>query len=88
MAIEDGAALGVLFSHLPSKAEIPTRLQIFQSLRINRVSAMVVFSSVGQDEYAKIADQAREFVEGRLPREFLLFFEPHEAGAWWEGGRW
>ena len=67
MAIEDGAALGVLFSDVTSKDEISARLQLFQELRIDRVSAMVIFSSVGQDEHAKIADVARQYVKGPLP---------------------
>ncbi|KAJ9615479.1 hypothetical protein H2200_001554 [Cladophialophora chaetospira] len=68
MAIEDGAALGVLLSSIKSKNEIPARLQLFQDLRIDRVSAMVVFSSVGQDEAARIADVARQYVKGPLPQ--------------------
>jgi salicylate hydroxylase len=71
MAIEDGAALGALLSSIKSKDEIPARLQLFQKLRIDRVSAMVIFSSVGQDESARIADIARQYVKGPLPREFL-----------------
>ncbi|RVX74932.1 hypothetical protein B0A52_01209 [Exophiala mesophila] len=67
MAIEDGAALGVLLSHLHSKNEILQRLALFERLRLDRVSAMQIFSSVGQDESAKIADLARPYVKGPLP---------------------
>jgi hypothetical protein len=70
MAIEDGAALGVLFSDLQSKDEIPDRLALFQRLRLNRVSAMQVFSSVGQDEAAKIADLVKPYVDGVVPSKF------------------
>ena len=70
MAIEDGAALGVLFSDLRSKDEIPDRLALFQRLRLNRVSAMQVFSSVGQDEAAKIAGVVQPYVEGPVPSKF------------------
>jgi len=70
MAIEDGAALGVLFSDLRSKDEIPDRLALFQRLRLNRVSAMQVFSSVGQDEAAKIADVVQPYIEGPVPSKF------------------
>jgi hypothetical protein len=72
MAIEDGAALGVLLSDLRSKDEIPDRLALFQSLRLNRVSAMQIFSSVGQDESAKITDVVRPYVEGPIPSKFLI----------------
>ena len=71
MAIEDGAALGAMLSSIKSKDEIPARLQLFQELRIDRVSAMVIFSSVGQDESARIAEIARRYVKGPLPREYL-----------------
>lgn len=67
MAIEDGAALGVLFSNLRSKDEIPERLALFENLRLDRVSAMQVFSSVGQDEAAKITHLAQPYVKGSLP---------------------
>ena len=75
MAIEDGAALGVLFSNLRSKDEIPDRLALFQRLRLDRVSAMQVFSSVGQDESAKIAELAQPYVKGPLPSKF--YFLPY-----------
>ena len=76
MAIEDGAALGALLSNIRSKDEIPARLQLFQQLRIDRVSAMVIFSSVGQDESARIADIARLYVKGPLPSEYLFAHSP------------
>jgi 2-polyprenyl-6-methoxyphenol hydroxylase-like FAD-dependent oxidoreductase len=67
MAIEDGAALGVLFSNLRSKNEVEERLALFERLRLDRVSAMQVFSSVGQDEAEKIQDLAKPYVKGHLP---------------------
>jgi salicylate hydroxylase len=67
MAVEDGAALGVLFSRLRSKDEISDRLALFERLRLDRVSAMQIFSSVGQDEAAKIAHRAQPYVKGRVP---------------------
>lgn len=72
MAIEDGAALGVLLSDLGSKAEVTDRLALFERLRLDRVSAMQVFSSVGQDESAKIADIARPYVRGPLPSKYIF----------------
>jgi len=67
MAIEDGAALGVLLSDLTLIDEIPARLKLFEDLRMDRVSVMQIFSSVGQDEYLKIADKARKYHKGPLP---------------------
>lgn len=67
MAVEDGAALGVLFSGLRSKDDVLDRLKLFQELRWKRVSRMQIFSSVGQDEAAKIADRVRPYVEAPPP---------------------
>ena len=69
MAVEDAAALGVLFSDLLSKEEISARLDLFQQLRLERVSVMQIFSSVGQDEHMKIADKVRPYFKGTLPSE-------------------
>jgi salicylate hydroxylase len=69
MAIEDAAALGVLLSGVKSKDAIAERLQQFEQLRLKRVAAMVIFSSVGQDEAHKIKDIVRPFVDGPLPSE-------------------
>ena len=69
MASEDGVGLGILLSNIQSRDEIRDRLRLFQDLRLKRVSAMVIFSSVGQDQAALIADQVRPFVDGPLPRK-------------------
>lgn len=72
MAVEDGGTLGVLLSGIKSKAEIPERLQLFEQLRVNRVTAMVIFSSVGQDEADKIEEAVRPYVDGPLPSKHSL----------------
>ncbi|KAL9086988.1 MAG: hypothetical protein Q9159_003882 [Coniocarpon cinnabarinum] len=60
-AIEDGAALGVLFSELTTKdrATIEERLQLFQDVRIGRASTVQVMSNqaaeLEQDEAARQA---------------------------------
>lgn len=73
MAVEDGAALGVLLSDLRSTEEVADRLRLFQELRLDRVSAMQIFSSVGQDESARIADSARQYVKGPLPSKLGVY---------------
>ena len=79
MAIEDGGALGVLLSKIRSKDEIPARLQLFQQLRIDRVSAMVILSSVGHDESAKIVDIARPYVKGPVPSACSFVSKPTDG---------
>ena len=79
MAIEDGGALGVLLSNVRSKEEIPARLQLFQQLRIDRVSAMVILSSVGHDESAKIVDIAQPYVKGPVPSAYSFVSKPTDS---------
>ena len=69
MAIEDGAALGVLLSNLRPEEKVEDRLALFEKLRLNRVSAMQIFSSVGQDQAAKNVEIAKPFVDGKVPSE-------------------
>ena len=69
MAVEDGAALGVLLSDMTSKDDVASRLRLFQELRKDRVSAMQIFSSVGRDEAHTIADKVRKYYKGHLPCE-------------------
>ena len=45
-AIEDGAALGVLFDQVHDKGAIEDRLQLFGRVRRNRGSALQILSSI------------------------------------------
>ncbi|SMQ47092.1 unnamed protein product [Zymoseptoria tritici ST99CH_3D7] len=65
MAIEDAAVLGVLISQMSSRAEIPSRLALFQELRKDRVCAMQIFSRQQQDHASM--DEAEKYVKGKLP---------------------
>jgi salicylate hydroxylase len=56
--------------------EIRCRLAIFEKIRLNRASAMQVFSNAGQDESWKIRERAKEYMpEGvevsSSPPEFM-----------------
>lgn len=69
-SIEDGAALGILFSRLPplTTAEdldrtIATRLQGFECVRKDRASVMQLYSSSGQVESESIRDEAMKFLK-------------------------
>lgn len=68
-SIEDGAALGILFSRLPPfttakhlEETIAARLQGFESVRHNRASVMQIYSNAGQDESEKIRDEAMKYL--------------------------
>ncbi|MCJ1267057.1 hypothetical protein MMC22_006942 [Lobaria immixta] len=69
-SIEDGAALGILFSRLPPLTTaddldktIAERLQGFESVRKDRASLMQIYSNAGQDESEKIREEAMKFLK-------------------------
>ncbi|ESZ89778.1 hypothetical protein SBOR_9838 [Sclerotinia borealis F-4128] len=64
-AIEDGCALGILFSNLPNTnpETISSRLTSFENVRRNRASAMQMFSNAGPDEAEKVKESVRGFME-------------------------
>ncbi|KAJ0368815.1 hypothetical protein COL26b_010701 [Colletotrichum chrysophilum] len=70
-AIEDGVALGICLSNISSSIYVPERLEMFESIRRNRASAVTIFSNAAQDEAEKIREAASEFVQPveRIPSE-------------------
>ncbi|KAF5875526.1 putative salicylate hydroxylase protein [Botrytis fragariae] len=66
-AIEDGCALGILFSNLPegsiTKETIAIRLASFQKLRRNRTSAVQIFSNGGYFQSDADKEKARIYLE-------------------------
>ena len=77
-SIEDGAAIGILFSRLPQyyranlDAEIARRLSAFEDVRKARASLMQIYSNAGQDEAEKIRDEAVRFLGPgvKVPSEY------------------
>lgn len=74
-AIEDGAALGIMLSqlaldvveNLDSEGGIGNRLRMFEKVRMDRASAMQIFSNVGQDQGERIQREAQRYVKGPVP---------------------
>jgi len=65
-AIEDGAALGVLFSGLEDPADLEKRLQLFENVRRNRGSAIQILSSTNPPASQAIRDAASKYLpEGK-----------------------
>jgi len=75
-ALEDGAALAVMLSRLQSSDEIPQRLELFEKVRINRASAIQIFSTVGQELGEKVHKDAEPYVNGPVPKK------PEEFRQW------
>lgn len=74
-AIEDGAALGVVFSKIaaPDAPSIASRLKHFENIRRNRASVMQMLSNAGQDEAAKARESVLPYMpDGNIPSESVL----------------
>ncbi|KAK6836722.1 salicylate hydroxylase [Apiospora arundinis] len=65
-SIEDGVAMGILFSHATTatnpKDVVTSRLALFESLRRHRCSAMQILSNAGQDEAERVRGAAARFI--------------------------
>ncbi|KAK7964253.1 hypothetical protein PG988_011227, partial [Apiospora saccharicola] len=61
-SIEDGVALGILLSGAATAEEVVSRLELFESLRRNRCSAIQILSNAGQDEADRVRDAASKFL--------------------------
>lgn len=61
-AIEDGAALGVLFDQLHDKRAIEDRLQLFEQVRRNRGSTLQILSSTSPPVPQSVRDAAAEYL--------------------------
>ncbi|KAI8939770.1 hypothetical protein NX059_003512 [Plenodomus lindquistii] len=66
-SIEDAGALGIFLANIQSKDDIPARLELMQNTRRNRAGAMQIFSNAGQDEAARIQEEAQPYVDGPVP---------------------
>jgi salicylate hydroxylase len=72
-AIEDGAALGIVFSKFTATdyESISERLVQFENIRRNRASVMQLLSNAGQDEAAKVRESVLPYMpDGNVPSEF------------------
>jgi salicylate hydroxylase len=71
--------LGEIFSNLsvsPTADQIRSRLELFENVRINRASAIQIFSNAGQDEPWKIRECAQKYMPESVevptsPSEFM-----------------
>ena len=61
-AIEDGAALGVLFDQLYDKEIIPMRLRLFEEIRKNRASAVQMISNSSPPAPQSVRDAAAKYL--------------------------
>ncbi|KAL4865954.1 hypothetical protein BDV12DRAFT_210776 [Aspergillus spectabilis] len=78
-AIEDAGALYRAFTDIPlnlTQDEISRRLAVFENIRVNRASAMQIFSNAGQEEPWKIRELAKPYMPEDVdvpgsPAEFM-----------------
>ncbi|KAH7027022.1 putative salicylate hydroxylase [Macrophomina phaseolina] len=84
-AIEDGFALGIMLGNLTKATAhlVPQRLQLLEKARVNRTSAMQIFSQdVGTRAPDHILEAALPFFDGEIPQdptEFMLYSFAHDV---------
>ncbi len=61
-AIEDGAALGVLFDQLHERDAVEARLRLFEQVRRNRGSALQILSNSSPPAPQSIRDAAAKYL--------------------------
>lgn len=68
MGIEDGIALGLVLSGVTDKSQVPERLAVYEKIRVNRASSLVMMSNFGYDE--PVPEEIEQFLEGKpTPRK-------------------
>jgi salicylate hydroxylase len=77
-AIEDSVALGIMLEGL-TKSDVKRdpgvlvqRLELYQSVRRRRASAMQIFSNYGQDQGEKCAEAVRPYHDGPVPSMSII----------------
>ena len=73
-AVEDGAALGVLFRDISSSAEAPHRLALFEQVRHKRASRVQLLSSVRAGNEHLVNEDMKCFLEPGVARKFKIPF--------------
>ncbi|KAJ5894618.1 hypothetical protein N7495_006309 [Penicillium taxi] len=71
-AIEDGGALGILLSDLGSSDNIPTRLKLFEAVRVSRASRVQILSNVRVGRESAVTSDLQVYLEpgGSCPQSF------------------
>jgi len=69
MALEDAEALAVALTCMRNLelSELKRSLELFEKIRVSRASAMQIFSSVPREDSVKVENQARPYIEGKVP---------------------
>ncbi|EQB48344.1 hypothetical protein CGLO_12432 [Colletotrichum gloeosporioides Cg-14] len=68
MAIEDAAALGVLMSRLTTLEDIPTRLEMFNDLRVKRAATVQLMSSQHKWDPKKVPEEYVHYFGEDIPQ--------------------
>lgn len=69
MAFEDAEALAVALTCMRNLelSELKRSLELFEKIRVSRVSAMQIFSSVPMEDTVQVENQARPYLKGKVP---------------------
>jgi salicylate hydroxylase len=72
-AIEDAGALGLLLATVDDPAELPRRLELFETIRLRRASRVQLLSSVRAGREHLVEDKIKKYLEDGVPCEFLSY---------------
>jgi len=71
MGIEDGLVLGVVLCNAHTPEDIEDALDLYQSIRRNRASAIQILSNVGQDQSYLVREELKQYMDGKkIPSTF------------------
>jgi salicylate hydroxylase len=76
MGLEDGVVLGMVLSDARTVEEIEEALDLYESIRRGRASAIQILSNVGQDQTHLVRDELKQYIEekkipSRISRAWL-----------------
>jgi salicylate hydroxylase len=75
-AIEDAGALGLLLATVDDPAELPRRLELFETIRVRRASRVQILSSVRAGRENLVEDKVKAYLEPSITSDNISCGEP------------
>jgi len=73
MGLEDGIVLGMVLSDARTPEDIEEALDLYETIRRGRASAIQILSNVGQDQSHLVREELSQYMEEKdMPSKLLL----------------